>query len=87
MIAYDGPPTQPRPAPDPGPAAAPLQAAARAPRAGPVPYPCPSDPVTCPTCGHTPAPYDVQLSAMIDTLLLLEAVLHDLKHQVEEMAS
>ena len=56
-------------------------------RLHPPPTKPPPQAAPCPGCGHRPTPYKVQLSALLDMVLLLEAVLHDVKHQVEEMAS
>ena len=41
----------------------------------------------CPWCGHTPAPYSQQASNLLDTVLLLQAVVADLKRAIEEVAS
>jgi hypothetical protein len=41
----------------------------------------------CLLCGHAALPFDVRLSAMLDMLALMEALLHDLKREVEELAS
>lgn len=47
----------------------------------------PESPQPCPCCGRTPIPYNNQLSALVDMLLLLKALVHDVKHQVEELTS
>ena len=41
----------------------------------------------CPTCGRQPVPYDQRKSALLDAVLLLEAVVADLKKAAEEIAS
>jgi hypothetical protein len=45
----------------------------------------PPSPV-CPSCGHSPTPFDLRLFALLDTLALLQAVLDDAKHAAEELA-
>ena len=41
----------------------------------------------CPLCGRSTAPYDQRASNLLDTVSLLEAVIHDLKKAAEEVAS
>lgn len=41
----------------------------------------------CPWCGYAPVPYDARLSALLDTVALLLAVVQDLKAGLEEAAS
>ena len=40
----------------------------------------------CPTCGHRPAPYEQRCSDLLDMVLLLQAVVADLKQAAEELA-
>jgi hypothetical protein len=44
-------------------------------------------PHVCPLCGHAAPPFDARLSALLDMLALMEALLHDMKREVEELAS
>jgi hypothetical protein len=39
----------------------------------------------CPTCGRAALPFDPRVSALLDTLALLQAVLDDAKHAAEEL--
>jgi hypothetical protein len=50
------------------------------------PAPQPELPPPCPPCGHRPAPYDQRLFNLMDWVLLLESVVHDLKRATEEAA-
>ena len=52
----------------------------------PIPHNDREPQTACPTCGHTPAPYAQRASGLLDTLLLLEAVVADLKKAAEEVA-
>lgn len=38
---------------------------------------------SCPWCGHTPMPYDQRASTLLDMVLLLAAVVTDLKRAAE----
>jgi hypothetical protein len=42
-------------------------------------------PAACPCCGHRLAPYTQRMSNLLDVVLLLEAVVRDLKMAVEEV--
>jgi hypothetical protein len=41
----------------------------------------------CPTCGRAALPFDPQLSGVLDQVVLLEALVHDLRRAIEEVAS
>jgi len=40
----------------------------------------------CPLCGRSTAPYDQRAGALLDMVLLIEAVVQDLRHAAEEVA-
>ena len=48
------------------------------------PDPLPPDEDAYPYCGHLPTPHNVRHSALLDMALLLEAMVHDLKREIEE---
>jgi hypothetical protein len=43
--------------------------------------------VICPVCGRIGIPFDVRVSAVLDHLEVLEAVMHDLKQAAQALAS
>jgi hypothetical protein len=55
-------------------------------RGGPPPATPDPDTLHCPLCGRSPAPYDQRASTLLDRVLLLEAVIADLKKAAEELA-
>ena len=46
----------------------------------------PPDEARCPTCGQASRAYDAKLSGLLDMVLLLQSIVDDLKHAVEEGA-
>ena len=50
------------------------------------PSPVPTD-QPCPLCDRPGVPFDARLSALLDQLEVLEAVMHDVKQAAQELAS